>query len=158
MKKLVMLFVSACVAIGLQAASTDWALTCGNMKDHSGNPFSGTYELYATGGDLTGAVLVYKNASSGATYNKADITVTDTLTADQSYSFYYVITDSAGYQFTSETKGPFKALATGAQSIGFGNQATATSNANNWAAVPEPTSALLMVLGIAGLALKRKRA
>ncbi|MBR4616199.1 MAG: PEP-CTERM sorting domain-containing protein [Kiritimatiellae bacterium] len=35
---------------------------------------------------------------------------------------------------------------------------TATQNASNWAAVPEPTSGLLLLLGMAGLALKRKRA
>ena len=48
--------------------------------------------------------------------------------------------------------------------IGFGNMAsTATSNTfrnSSWtaAAVPEPTSGLLLLLGMAGLALKRKRA
>ena len=34
----------------------------------------------------------------------------------------------------------------------------ATSAANGWAAVPEPTSGLLLLLGVAGLALRRKRA
>lgn len=33
-----------------------------------------------------------------------------------------------------------------------------TQNAANWQAVPEPTSGLLMLLGMAGLALRRKRA
>ena len=45
-----------------------------------------------------------------------------------------------------------------ATSVAFGNMATATQNAGNWAAVPEPTSGLLLLLGMAGLALKRKRA
>jgi len=37
--------------------------------------------------------------------------------------------------------------------------AAATANASNWtAAAPEPTSGLLLLLGVAGLALKRKRA
>ena len=38
--------------------------------------------------------------------------------------------------------------------IGGGSSGTATA----WAAVPEPTSGLLLLLGVAGLALKRKRA
>lgn len=49
-----------------------------------------------------------------------------------------------------------------AASLPFGAM-TATTTANkflnsSWTAVPEPTSGLLMLLGIAGLALKRKRA
>ena len=47
-----------------------------------------------------------------------------------------------------------------ATTILFGSQATATKNAANWTSVsvPEPTSGLLLLLGMAGLALKRKRA
>ena len=38
----------------------------------------------------------------------------------------------------------------------FGVSNSATQNASNWTAAPEPTSGLLMLLGIAGLALRRK--
>lgn len=37
-------------------------------------------------------------------------------------------------------------------------QLAGMQTASNWTAVPEPTSGLLMLLGMAGLALKRKRA
>ena len=60
-------------------------------------------------------------------------------------------------QFTSSTK-TAAAYATQSQTIAFGNMASQTQNASNWAAVPEPTSGLLLLLGMAGLALKRKRA
>ena len=40
----------------------------------------------------------------------------------------------------------------------FGNQASASWTATSSSPVPEPTSGLLMLLGMAGLALKRKRA
>ena len=39
-----------------------------------------------------------------------------------------------------------------------GNVANYVNNASNWQDIPEPTSGLLLLLGVAGLALKRKRA
>ena len=44
---------------------------------------------------------------------------------------------------------------TGAKSLAWGSQ---TSNGTAWQAVPEPTSGLLMLVGLAGLALRRRRA
>lgn len=58
----------------------------------------------------------------------------------------YIITDEKTATWTSST---------GAKVLGFGSQASATWTA---AAVPEPTSGLLMLLGVAGLALRRRRA
>ena len=46
--------------------------------------------------------------------------------------------------------------ATGIKTLGWGSQATITQTAGGWTAVPEPTSGLLLLLGMAGLALKRK--
>ena len=54
-----------------------------------------------------------------------------------------------------------KAVPLTASQQGVGNAANifATAQvAGNWQAVPEPTSGLLLLLGVAGLALKRKRA
>lgn len=59
--------------------------------------------------------------------------------------------------FTSALKTSV-AQATAVPTLGFGNMASATQNASNWQSVPEPTSGLLVLLGMAGLALKRKRA
>lgn len=41
--------------------------------------------------------------------------------------------------------------------LDFGDQ-TGTQTASNWVAVPEPTSGLMLLLGMAGLALRRRRA
>ena len=49
------------------------------------------------------------------------------------------------------------AAATSTTTVGFANMTSATA-ASNWQSVPEPTSGLLLLLGMAGLALKRKRA
>lgn len=50
--------------------------------------------------------------------------------------------------------------ATGNKALAFGSQASITQAAGGWTStsVPEPTSGLLMLLGMAGLALRRKRA
>ena len=158
MKKILMTIVVVGMAIAANAAATNWQLTCGNLKAKNGSAFSGTFELYATGGDLSSDVMVFSLTPSLATYNKYAFEVANgVLNVDQSYSFYYVLKDG-GNQLTSATSTTYTALETGAPTIGFGNQATYTSTPGNWAAVPEPTSGLLMLLGVAGLALRRKRA
>ena len=60
----------------------------------------------------------------------------------------YIVTSTASQTFTS---------ATGAKAASFTNIGT-TYTWNSMAAVPEPTSGLLMLVGLAGLALRRRRA
>jgi hypothetical protein len=88
------------------------------------------------------------------------------LTEDTSYYAFAVVVDDT----LSETDGTSKFYVTnvknfttasgsdGSSSLAIGSQGTASAVASNWHAIPEPTSGLLMLLGMAGLALKRKRA
>ena len=62
----------------------------------------------------------------------------------------YVVLDASG-----SVKTP---AATTTNNAGFSLLPTASQTASNWQSVPEPTSGLLMLLGMAGLALRRKRA
>ena len=78
---------------------------------------------------------------------------------------YLVILDSdatatASYAYVSDIASAATSALGGAAAISFGDtQLAAMQNAGNWtAAAPEPTSGLLLLLGMAGLALKRKRA
>ena len=84
-------------------------------------------------------------------------TTGDIFVAEDVYNFYYTFEDG-GKMFTSATKENVTIKAVGDTAVAFGNQATATKDASNWQSVPEPTSGLLLLLGMAGLALKRKRA
>ena len=78
------------------------------------------------------------------------------------------ITDSSKYYLT-EAKDLTTYSGTSSQSLKFGSQSTASQAAGAWSSVkasepeppidsPEPTSGLLMIIGAAGLALRRKRA
>lgn len=158
MKKVLTAIAILAMAVVANAAATNWQLTCGNLKGADGNAFAGTFELFATGGDLTTDLLVLTKTPSQATYNKFNIEVASGLTVGESYNFYYVLTDGDKQLKSANSAMSYTALETGAPLINLGNQATYTGNAGNWGAVPEPTSGLLLLLGVAGLALKRKRA
>ena len=81
---------------------------------------------------------------------KAYLVILDASTLDGAKNAY-ITTTTKDLSFTS-------AGAASPSTVHFGNQ-TATKDAGNWyAVVPEPTSGLLLLIGVAGLALKRRRA
>ena len=101
-----------------------------------------------------------KTSATANTAKLASTKSTDTYTAGDSATYYLVILnnsslDDATYFQVSNTKSG-TVTAAGALTMGFGTQANNTWTA--MAAVPEPTSGLLMLVGLAGLALRRKRA
>ena len=156
MKKLIVLAAIIVASVAANAASFKW--TAGNIYGSDGaTKWTGAVSLYATG--ITDAIYV-ANANNGAV-SVANFS-TDKVTGGNAYDFYMVIEDG-GKTFTSSTV-TVSAQATATSNISFGNMASQTQNASNWASsgggepVPEPTSGLLMLLGAAGLALKRKRA
>ena len=100
-------------------------------------------------------------------------TTTDKLTRGTSYDFSVLIVDAGAtggpkYMVSAASSAAAYSAAQSDEpvSIAFGSESlganaltyNATSAANGWAAVPEPTSGLLMLLGMAGLALRRRRA
>ena len=156
MKKIIAVVAFALTAMCAQAAATNWQLTVGQMYGKDGkSTFTGKLELFASGGDLSSPVAIFTANPAAATYSKTAIE-TEALTGGETYSFYLVLTDG-DKALTSATKSS-SALETGASLLNFGSMRTATQNTSNWQTVPEPTSGLLLLLGMAGLALKRKRA
>lgn len=104
-----------------------------------------------------------KNPSTGTVIGAATISVADTLAASTTY--YSIITaeytDSTYgdmYMATARTITTTSAGAGSATTLFGGAGTAATGGVRNWTAVPEPTSGLLMLLGMAGLALRRRRA
>ena len=153
MKKLVVLLAVVVASIAANAASFKWAGA--NVYGPDGTTkYSGTAYLYcdALGSEALSSATVTSGAIASTTFEAS-------ATADTAYDFYYVIT--AQYKGNEVTfKSPTKsatASATGTANIAFGNQQSATQAAGAWGTVPEPTSALLRVLGVAGLARRRRR-
>lgn len=149
MKKLVLLAAIALIGVVAQAASFKWVATGVQTPDGSGT-YSGAATIYAYLKSDTTQATVYTTNGTFADGGISAVISSDDLVAGNTYSFYYTITDaSSGRTFTSGIKSS-KANATSTQTLGFGS-------GGEWSAVPEPTSALLMLLGVAGLALRRRR-
>ena len=157
MKKLIVLAAVIVAGIAANAASFKWS--AGNIYASDGtSKYTGDVILYAyaSTADASTAFAVSTVTASAAGAVAATTFSNDNLVGGTTYNFYFMIEDN-GKAFTSDIKSGL-ATATQTTTITFGNMATATQNASNWAAVPEPTSGLLMLLGLAGLALKRKHA
>ena len=150
MKKLIVLAAVIVAGVVANAASFKW--TAGNMYGSDATTkWAGTVNLYAIVDDVK-TLVDSATTANGTVANKSFSS--DALAGGSYYDFFFTIEDG-GKTFTSQTVN-VGAQATSVATITFGNMASATQNASNWAAVPEPTSGLLMLLGVAGLALKRK--
>ena len=182
MKKLMFMLAAIATAVSVQAASVDW--TCTNVKDGDGNAISGIAyfvnaatlsqsdaKAFTKASDWTTALsgMYSWTPTTAGKYTAASAVENATLgltdgTASQAYLVIFdtaTITDASHYYMT-EVKS-FEALGgTETASVKWGSQSTASQAAGAWTSVtgsvPEPTSGLLMLLGMAGLALRRKRA
>ena len=155
MKKILVMVAMLATAVAANAAAFNWAAA--NIYGSDGvTKYSGDAKLYAV---INGAdTLVSTYSVSGGTVSKTNSGFTsDALVGGTDYDFFFVIED-AGKTFTSHKKN-VGALATSTVTISFANMATATQTSGNWKSsgdVPEPTTGLLILFGMAGLALKRK--
>ena len=155
MKKLLILAAVLVAGVAANAALFKW--TAANIYGSDGSAkWTGTVNLYAVISGVDTLVDTATASSAGTVANKAFSS--DALVGGNAYDFFVVVEDGTK-TFTSAHVAA-AAQATSTSNINFGNLATATQSASNWsgAAVPEPTSGLLMLLGMAGLALKRKHA
>ena len=118
---------------------------------------------------LGGSTYDYSVASGAAgTFSKTKLELSDVgISPSTKYSVYAVILDTTS--ITDDTK--FFVTAASAASTTYADgsslnknyslSASASATASNWKSpsnIPEPSSALLLLMGMAGLALRRKRA
>ena len=157
-------------AVAVNAACVDWKVDAtATENDYSVYLLASLANSYESADAIAAAAIGSASiAKSGRTYTTGDQTATSSaITATSMKDAYYVIVTSAdATQYTSykvdmsamvydpdnqeSSPGQFNSVKA-ATIISSGTSA-------NFAAVPEPTSGLLMLLGIAGLALRRRRA
>lgn len=150
MKKLLVLAAALVAGVVANAASFKWSASGITGTDGTGT-YNGTATLYAI---ISGSSIEMASMSvaDGKIAAASSLFETDALTVGNNYDFYFTI-ESGDYTYTSKTVSK-SAQATSTTLIAFG------SAPGTWtgSAVPEPTSSLLMLLGMAGLALRRRRA
>ncbi len=173
MKKFMLVAAIVCVAAFVQAATVTWTTLNIQGKDVV-TPAAGWYvELYdssvtydyasAKSGVITAADTTTTTENNGAIRFSGSL---EGLEANDSYSFYAVIYNAdtvadATYYIVSDVKSGAIPAGGQNQTLAFGNMAlTSTANTwrnSSWQSVPEPTSGLLLLVGGALLALRRKQ-
>ena len=182
MKKLMFMLAAVAMAASVHAASVSWASVA--MYNDEGSKVKATATMYvylldqtaynsltdvwATyGGDVKAGGTTAANvggSKSASLTSKASVSAPkDTAVANTTY--YAAIIATIGTGDDMKYYAEKASVTTGddgnaTYSFGAGKLDTAVAAASNWqsAAVPEPTSGLLMLVGLAGLALRRKRA
>ena len=118
--------------------------------------------VYATYGENLGAAAATSSTLTSSKF--ADLTTTGHAASETVYAAVLITyTDSNGQQWALENTATVTISDVGGDG-GASNLARYIGGVKNngqiasWQAVPEPTSGLLLLVGVAGLALRRKRA
>ena len=182
MKKLIITAAFACAAAFAQAANFTWGSAGGEWYDQNGDEmYGGTAFLYL--GTVTASDTAFNTAaatlitSSGFdsdqwVYGNVDtdnMSSSDLVTSTDAGQAYSIILVNKAVSSLDGYEGEYTIL-TGLSERGelpgatvsyyamFQNDSAPITTSSTMGAVPEPTSGLLLLLGMAGLALKRKRA
>ena len=184
MKKILIGLFATAMAVGAQAAAFSWSTT-GTIYGPTGSSVATTggftaYLLDASTVTQSALVTALRDGGSITDYTAlstftsttaakvSSTSFTSTTAAGSSLTAYFAIVQD-DYVYISGTKSA-TASDVGSTSMSFGSQSTTSANvfdsttsysSAGWyatASVPEPTSGLLLLLGMAGMALRRRRA
>ncbi len=183
MKKIILFAATLLLTLGIQAATVNW--TSAGMKDYAGNAYQ-FFVIGQNGAsiDAVTAALNAGNSTSSMAFGSGNVgttgmgssTATQTLDAG-TYTSFMVLFDNAdaskatSYVVISGIGTQTQTFTPAAASVRFvaGNVSSIVGESSNWASIggttptppsgdiPEPTSGLLLVIGGALLALRRKQ-
>lgn len=162
---------AAILTCGVQAAQFTWGMTASKSAASAYNG-ADVYMILAADydsskqmslADIQGAAKSKGTLSvGGMSATTGNVVVNDSWVVEGSdYTWYAVVVNDDKYYVSSAATVSTAVADTGTPASKTFASKSEMATAGNWhtlAAVPEPTSGLLMLLGIAGLALKRKRA
>ena len=177
MKKIICALAIAVSAFAANAASVTWSGLAGTLAT-TGDTAT-TYSVYLVdssvyasaadavagimGGNTAGVLSSTAGIAAGTGFRFSVVsgTMNGTYNAGDVINAYAVILDgstaNAENYLTTAAKDATVSAA-GLANFSYGSMASLTWNEVPTADIPEPTSSLLLLLGVAGLALKRKRA
>ena len=169
MKKLALMISAIALAMGVQAATVNWKVS-GTAATVNYNVYllTSIADSYESVADIANAALISGTiAQSGRSYYATGTAASEAITKDSMKEVYWVIVDGSGsptsYNYVKTDMSAFVYDPDKQESSpGQFNSVTAANmlagSSGSFGAAPEPTSGLLVLLGVAGLALKRKRA
>ena len=180
MKKLIIAAAIACAAALSQAATVNWGVS--NIKDSSGAAPTAGWAVMAfyteAGAGFSAIENAIKSKSAGTLafdsksitvsmskgkYGPADANAAGITDTSKNYDFYFVVFNNADataatkYVMVSDPNQAYSGMASKYTAAGDFSTLPAWQDISA-PVIPEPTTGLLVLLGVAGLALKRKQA
>ena len=167
MKKIMVTMVAAMLGMAAYSASVSWSTT--SAKDADGNSL-GSSSLYTAtvlfwadnAGSKGDAISTTGTSDTTAAMSKYAGTTGDSFANNTTYWTQLILEKNDGSKIIKSDIASFTTDSAASYNLNFTSGSGFTSAtakidyASGWTAAPEPTSGLLLLLGVAGLALKRK--